>query len=492
MKSRIFLLLVSLAVIFGMSSELLAGSWADTYGFSSEGLARGGSMGATVNDWSSVWYNPAGLGKTQNIGGTPKAKRGSGMSLKLRDDDGGDQQKEEIYPSQIAISCMYTFPMMNLNIFRMDQSTGIPLTTKADDIDPYGFIVIGAAVDLNVLFKIPEKYVSSIRLGAGIGLNSDATLAKVNDLDPRTHNFIRYGRDIQRAMIVIGLGLGFWKDFIGIGAAVNSSFSGKGAVTMEGNITGDPQLPPQQAKMDLGIDPGIIAGIYISPGKLVPVIEGLEIGASWREETKLEIFPFEAAAIILGGAISMNLNLSIFDYYTPHTITGGIAYTRWGVTLSADIDYQMWSRHKISKGHTYNYYPLPKLVDVMVYRGSVMYQPLPWMVIMAGYFWQPTVLAPNAGKNVSWSRSAGTISIGRFNYLDANRHNASFGLKFIIPKLAKWMGGQVVIVAAYQFQYLEPVNLMKVPQAGEDYMLNPAYSYDGMNHTIMAEVGMRI
>jgi hypothetical protein len=44
----------------------------------------------------------------------------------------------------------------------------------------------------------------------------------------------------------------------------------------------------------------------------------------------LKIDPFTAAAGILGGAVEMNMMLSIQDYYTPHIVNGGIAYARGG------------------------------------------------------------------------------------------------------------------------------------------------------------------
>lgn len=45
---------------------VFASNPADTYGYSPRGMALGNAMTAIVNDWSSVWYNPAGLGKTRH------------------------------------------------------------------------------------------------------------------------------------------------------------------------------------------------------------------------------------------------------------------------------------------------------------------------------------------------------------------------------------------------------------------------------------------
>jgi len=51
------------AVIINL--PLYASNFAESHGFSANGVAKGNAVVSTVNDWSSVWYNPAGLGKTK-------------------------------------------------------------------------------------------------------------------------------------------------------------------------------------------------------------------------------------------------------------------------------------------------------------------------------------------------------------------------------------------------------------------------------------------
>ncbi len=47
-----------------LALPLFASNSAETFGFGTRGISMGNAMTATVDDWSSVWYNPAGLGKT--------------------------------------------------------------------------------------------------------------------------------------------------------------------------------------------------------------------------------------------------------------------------------------------------------------------------------------------------------------------------------------------------------------------------------------------
>lgn len=497
--------IITVLFIAGVSSNVFASSFAETYGFSAEGIARGNAMAATVNDWSSVFYNVGGLGRTVGITGMAQTSTGGEMTLKLRKTEGESETKEDKFPNQFAFGLLYTFPKLKLNINRFSTSnTGdlVPIATDAAKMNPYGFVTIGGVLDLNNVVKLPD-FISSARLGLGMGLNADLSLVKVNDIDPRTHNFLRYGREIQRAMILIGAGLGFLNDAFGGGIGANLAFAGKGKVYMEAELTADPVIPVQQATMDLTVAPGAIAGIYLSPGQLFSVLQGLDIGASYRMETMLNIDPFDAAAGILGGVLNMNLMLAIFDYYSPHVVTAGVAYSRWGITISFDADYQLWSKTEVGKGLKWHFIGLPKYNDIFVFKGGVKYDtPLNWLAVMVGYNYTPSVLSGKQGKlrglNVRMGPVRNDYSFGLFNYLDNPKHTASLGLKFTVPKMWR-LGGQIVIVTSYQFQYLVPVSVKRWHldynpdnNAYNDYLLNPSYSYGGMNHSIFAEIGMRI
>jgi hypothetical protein len=506
MKSKHLLILITILFFAGYSANLYA-NFANTYGCSAEGMARGGAMTATVNDWSSVFYNVGGLGRTVDLTGQT-AGTGGEMTLKLRKTEGDADSKKEKYPSQFAISVLYTFPQLNLSIKRFGTDSGgnlFPVKTDAAKMDPYGFTVIGGVLDINTIVKMPD-FISSFRLGIGMGMNADMSLVKVNDLDPRTHNFLCYGREIQNSVIMIGGGMGFMNDAFGGGVGVNVAFAGKGKMYMEAQLSASPQVPLGQSTMDLTVSPGAIAGIYFSPGKFASAIDGLDIGASYRQETQMKIDPFNAAAGILGGVINMNLMTAIQDYYSPHAISGGIAYSRWGLTLSADVNYEMWSKSTLGKVMKYHYVGIPKFMDTLSYRGGIKYTlpPIPLLTVdlMFGYAYVPTYLSKNAGTamGIRLGPVSTQLASGMYNPMDNDKHEASFGIKFTIPKTWR-LGGQFIIGLSYQFQYLMP---KKVSKNGfsitdgtpddmlETYMLNPSYSYGGMNHSVFMEVGMRL
>ena len=506
MKSKNLLILITFIFSIFISANLFANSFADTFGMSAEGMARGNAMTASVNDWSAVYYNVAGLGKTPVFGG---AAKDSEMTLKLRKTEGeASSNAEQKYPNQFGLGVMYTFPQLKLNITRFGTTSGgdlVPIPTKAADMDPYGFITVGGVINLNSFFQLPD-FISTARLGIATCLNSDFSLTKVNDLDPRTHNFLRYGREVQHAMIIIGAAMGLLNDAIGGGVGANVQFSGKAKNLQELLLTADPQIPVSQATMDLIIAPGAVAGIYISPGKIFNTIDGLEIGASYRMETKLKINPFDVSASILGGVINMNLMLSIHDYYSPHTVTTGIAYTFFGLTASLDINYEMWSKIGYNKVNEAHYFGKPKFKDILVWKGGIKYDtPLTWLTVMAGYSYLPSIIAKNAGTTygIRLGTTQNLLQTGMYNMMDNIKHIAALGLKFNIPKMGS-MGGVAYITLTYQFQYLVPMSVSKngfsidIGTGAQDpallsaYLLNPSYSFGGMNHTIFAEIGMRI
>src|SRR4030042_91840 len=205
MKSKNILILFISLFILNMSANLFANSFAETFGFSAEGISRGNAMAAVVDDWSSLWYNVAGLGKTQNIVGNK------------------DAEKKDVYANQIATGYLLTVPKLRLDIPQRYYGTYpnyYPVPTKAADKKPYGYITFGGALDLLNLLFLPD-FISSARLGFSMSVNQDFSMAKLSSLDPRDHDFIRYGKRIHNALILTGLGFGFLDDAFGGGVGIN-------------------------------------------------------------------------------------------------------------------------------------------------------------------------------------------------------------------------------------------------------------------------------
>ena len=480
MKYKIIIMLHSVFFLICIGIELNATNIADSIGFSAEGVARGNAMTASTNEWSSVFYNIAGLGKTRGFPKEPQKQIENDTDGTATTNPAVDR---EHLPNQFALSAMMMQPRLKLAIFN---SSKIPDTIKNK---PYGFILLGATFDINNIHKLPPM-ISSARFGFGLGMNMDGSIAKAVTMDPRKHDFLMYGRQVQRLVLYAGLGIGLFKDVIGFGVGLNFSIAGKARVIPEKHITGIPMIPVGIAELDLNFDPDLVAGIYISPGNRGNILKGLELGASYRMESKWRLFPLAVIASILGSQLPAMMNLAILDFYQPHTITTGVAYTRSIVTVSVDVDYQMWSMFTNMSTKSLQYYNLPDLRDILLYKIGFKFAVLDWLSVMFGYYFQPSILAKSTGGTLNMLLN-GSIKWGMYNYLDNDKHVASVGLRFM-PIIDSFKG-RVNIILSYQFQYLAEKSEKKYSDiATATYVANPPYSYGGMHHALICEIGFRI
>jgi long-chain fatty acid transport protein len=481
-------------------------NFADTYGFSAMGISRGNAMTAVVNDWSSVYYNIAGLGKTHGYV-EPAQQEQKELTLKQK---GGKENVEgeptigpyDLFPykDQLAINYMYTQPQMTIDIPRTD--------IVADKELNFGTVTLGLVLDLNHFIKMPS-FISSSRFGLGLGLMQDGSLVKVYDIDLRTHDFVRYGKEAERAVILAGMGFGFLDDLFGIGVGANVWTGGSGAVQLSDVEVGpNPQTPNQEIQMELTPKIAPIAGLYISPGKKIHALRGLELGVAYRGEVYMEVDPFSTTAELYLLGVNLQMALSIFDYYTPQILSGGIAYTFLpvkplsGLTLSVDVEYQMWSKHRVSKAkETYwakNGVTIPKFQDIIVPKAGLSYNfgclspKMQWLTLNLGYSYRPTFVPDEADTSV-------------FNFLDCNTHIGSAGLVFTIPKIGP-MVAPIVITIAGQMQMLQERQVKKdVSQVIAIYQSidsnwtpeqilaeNPSeYTYGGTVYSGFVEVALR-
>jgi len=516
----IFVVIAMIASMIVMTVNLFA-NFADTYGFSAAGMARGNAMTAVAKDWSSVYYNMSGLGKTGMIKGGKEsvASKGEDSDVEFYNPYAVTEPKSlpvsvaperevetvtgEILTDQLAVSYLYAYPMLKIDRASPSNSAFSQEPMLMDEDLDVGTVVIGLAFDLNHIYKMPD-FISSARLGLGLGLMHDLYLAKVSDIDVRTHNFQRYGREAERAVILAGLGFGILDDLCGIGIGANIWITGAGAVEMrDAQIGPETQTPKQEIKLDLKpkIAPSI--GAYVSPGKIVPLLKGLELGVNYRGEIYLEIDPFAAIAEVELGGVELNIALAIFEFYTPHIITAGCAYTLpfslplvRDITISADIEYQMWSGYMISSSKEYYWeeivgIEIPEFDDIIVPKIGASVEVFDWLSVLAGYYYQPSFVPDEANEGI-------------FNFLDNDKHVASCGLSVAIPPFLGFVN-PIEVNVGFQYQYLVERDVSKnhdsyIDKLGldlddqEEYKQtrNPDYSYGGVNYLVTAEVILRM
>ncbi|BCS95284.1 hypothetical protein DSLASN_09160 [Desulfoluna limicola] len=438
-------------VFFSLAFTLpaMASSFGTTYGFSPRGMAMGNAMTAHTDDWASIYYNVAGLGRTQN-----------------RIEEAGSKEKAGL--NQLSVNYLYTAPSFDLNINRTSSDDGTPLPTRGADNLDFGTCLIGLAMDINTIYTMPDL-ISSARMGFSMAINDDLTVVKINDVDPRTHNFVRYGREAQRALILAGAGFGFMDDLFGVGLGLNISFGGSGTIAISDlEITEDLQVPVGNAIMDISLEPTAVAGLYVSPGKKIPALEGLEIGFSYRQKSKLKIEPLDTIATLDTGNVLLNMRLSLFDYFQPDIYTVGVSYDFTDkLMVSLELEQQKWSGFDLSDSHKVNFgADLPNLEDILVPKLGTEYRLTDRFALQGGYCFEPTFVPDDA-------------TTGIINYLDNDKHIVSVGTSYRLPGFGR-MKRDIDLFAAYQHQFLVERDITKTSPTGE----NPDYSYEGSCSTL--------
>ena len=144
----------------------LFASFAETHGFSASGIARGNAVTATVNDWSSVFYNIAGLGRTRTGLSVEKQQAPALMLKKGAADENAAAEEKAYLNDQIGLNFFYTMPSMKIDIPRKD--------VKAAENLNYGIATLGLVLDLNHFYRMP-KFISSARFGLGLGTMMDGS-----------------------------------------------------------------------------------------------------------------------------------------------------------------------------------------------------------------------------------------------------------------------------------------------------------------------------
>ncbi len=433
---KILLFITTILMLPLMTSSLYAVDFASSYGVSPKGISLGNAMCARVNDWSSAYYNMAGLGKSY-----------------------GDAD----HHSQIGFAYLKNSPDFNIDINRTKSSDGTALSTNGDQDLETGTFVVGLAVDIQkIIIDLP--FVSTLRFGVVAGVNDDMTAVKINDLDPRTHNYMKYGRESQKLTIMNGFGAGFMDDSFGIGIGLNSTFGGDGVVLLENvQLLDGPQSPVANSKMDMKIEQTLIAGLYYSPGRMHDVLEGLEFGLTYKEESELNIQPFQTAAETDLGGIPLNLGLALHDFYQPPSVTFGVAYMISKFQVSFDVEYQMWSKFSPSTTVMSNYSSeIKELDDILIPRLGLEVMLPEGFALQSGYYFEPSFVPDDA-------------VAGRINFLDNDKHVGSVGVSYKLPDEFMNIKGQLELNAGCQVQYMDERDVKKTTPTPE----NPDYSFGG-------------
>lgn len=358
--------LVLIPALF-VSTSLFA-EIAESFGLGPRAVGFSGAGVASVNDWTSGFYNIAGVASPISeraiFGNQEKSEEASGK-IKLLKDDGSLQSdekgnkdaidkkleaevlaKEDKPTHQVGMNYLFQASLPKISPVTTNDkvANNVSLATKNM---VYGAVQMGLVFDTRTLMNTPKNI--PIRLGVALSIRDNGTIATVNDTSIQSYNFMRLGREAQRILIIAGLGAQVWRNRLSIGVGFNTFTGGKGRFSMtnvEIDPTGKTQVPNAETQMDLTPAGAPVAGFQFRQNIKNRI---LMVGFNWRGETYMQVDPLDAEAYTQLLNIGLPLRLAILDFYSPHTFTLGFTYLHdEALKLSLDGEFQWWNRFQVN------------------------------------------------------------------------------------------------------------------------------------------------
>ncbi len=481
---------------------------ANSYGFSAYGVGVSGARTASVADWTSVYFNVAGLANPFDL---------TSNSLLIRLKEGEETERDTVevglgYAHQLSfLSIIPDFSHLHsvadsrtftsadakqtfINDFKKQINQNISEVFGSSDFYQSGIIEIGLNLNLNGLIKMPFDV--PLTFGLALSVQNTLGLAGISQLQVDHYNFLKYGNAAESFSILAGMATQLWKDRLSVGIGASLSATGQGRIDLtDVAITPNQQYPNQTISLNLNLRVAPTVGIiYHQPIKT----KRLLIGFSFRGENYLNITPLRANASLLQTLIpTLQLLLTISQFYVPHTMILGFSSDVYsGLILSVDLDIQLWSRYNIpayvnnfysnfataeatranvSANEILSAYSLPKFRDIYIPKLGIEYSPNHAVEISVpiwirfGYAYEQAIV---------------DVSTNQVNYLDNEKHKFSTGLRVVIPE-NKIIKSHIEIDFGFQYHLAVNRTSNKVYTSWENNSLsdrslpNPSYTFGG-------------
>ena len=440
------------AFLFLLPASLHANLAVDL-GLGARATSLGGAFTAVADDFSAVFYNPAGL--------------------------------TQIDRAEISFMTLYATPEFSLsgrervNLYhRISALRGIGGGVTSLDIPPVEMeatfgAVLGLAASMEYIFGLPKN--TYMGLALFIPYESILRLSTVS----MTTTFPHFPLYIFRLRTpIINLGLAYEiTPRLSIGAGVNIflSMTADTYATATPDILGDgiveainhPDAVPV-VNREMFINPSPHAGILWRP------LECLRLGVSYRGRMVAEIegsqiFPLNLIDPATG--VEHTLFIAQADplvfkgFVNPHQVTLGIAWKaleKWD--LSLDVTWNDWSDYVEGLGRR----PEKPFEDTFVPRLGLEYRPGDNVALWAGYFFQKSPVSDQDRES---------------NFLDFDKHAFSLGGSYTLPRpiLRK---RRLTVRGYFQYHHCEDRGIEKIDTGATVVRSGIEFSEYGPNYEI--------
>jgi len=327
------------------ASPAALGNVPDLFGVGSRAIARGGAFTAVADDFSAVYYNPAGL--TQHEGAT-----------------------FTLAPTLVSADLWLRDPGLPAESVRLPSAHGV----HAGVVAP-----IGRLVDLEGLWFGLSLYAPySFVLDAEVPPRADTRYLPVfHDAWRRVSATVAVAYDIA-GVVSVGLGIDLFMDLGGRNVIKVGS--------REHQWNEDEQVEIDLIR-ELTMDPALFAGVHAT------LTDWLRVGVSYRMEERADT-SFDPNDVRLGN-FDVDMELKLANFYRPHQITLGVALAPHPlIDVSLDAALQLWSGYLDPHARR----PDPAFSDVVVPRVGVAVSPTDWLGASAGYFFHATPVPDQTGE----------------------------------------------------------------------------------------------
>ncbi|MFN3605477.1 MAG: OmpP1/FadL family transporter [Leptonema sp. (in: bacteria)] len=484
-------------IYFISKNILFAGNYFDVYGAHPRSNGMANAVVSFINDVSSIFYNPAGLGMPSRLEGYYSfLEKNDNNVVKILEDY---HKSKDSLPEGFQNTILYTLQSFTNPLKeypKLRSSTPIhELTLGYNNAKPVNkiqfelynpnspdlkkirdnYLYLGLSLNLNSIFDFNRI----VRFGLYAGLPGSGNLALINDINPTSHRYLQNGVSNERPIIHMGIGVEIWKNHLSIGVGLQAMLKGKGAILMKDvNITPDPTIPNSQAILEL--KPLLMPqyGFMFHYGKFM-------VGINYRRETYAHVDPLGAQAQTTLLAIQFDFDMALLDLYSPRTLTTGFGFQLLhNLKLSLDYSTEYWSKFRHSRTKEYVFSPLKDQDELLRKNLRIpIFNFIDIKVIRIGFEWDwenpwniPLSFRAGVGKKPSpvpsfWNE---------YNWMDNDRNIYTFGIGYaFIPEasnfITKRMRSPMLIDFSIENQQFKSRKITKINPTEK----NPNYSYGG-------------